>query len=555
MFSSIKVKDFALVEEVSIDLGRGLNIISGQTGAGKSILIGALSMVLGERVGREIVRKGKEFCEVAASFRQDILTGELSDFLKERDIDSSQLLLRRRFYARGRSSCYINDIHVTLKTLKSLGDMLVDIHSQNQHQALLNKKVQRELLDRYISAENLVGKVKKIWDKYKILEKEKKNKEDEHRQIKEEIDRLRYELKEIDAAELYPEIDEDTDRDYAVLNNAERLFSASSRAYNLFYERERSILEQISEISEEIEELKEIDGELSPVYEILQNMEYEIEAVSDGLRSYKENISYSSSKFEEVSEKKDLLNSLKRKYGGDIKSVIEYRDKIKNKLSDFDTCDEKLEDINNKLKKVKDELQKKSNELTGKRKKGSNKLSDKTGYNLGKLGMSDAEFKIELIPTEPGPTGSEEVVFKIKTNPGESLMELKKIASGGETSRVMLAVKSALAAADSIPILIFDEIDTGIGATIGSRVAVEIKKLSGYHQIIVVTHMPQIAAKADRHFKITKGKKGKRTVTDIKKISSGERVGEIARLLGGKDDEISRKKARELINNQEKKAV
>lgn len=549
MFSNIRVKDFALVEKASLDLGPGLNIISGQTGAGKSILIGALSMVLGERVGREIVRRGKDFCEVEASFTPEILTGEVADFLKERELGSEDLILRRKFYAAGRSVCYINDCRVTLTSLKSLGDMLVDIHSQNQHQALLNRKVQRQLLDRYSSAAGLAEKTSKLWEEYRRLMSVKESKEEEHSRITREADRLRYELKEIEAAGLYEGIEEDIDRDYNILNNAESLFSEAAAAYNELYETESSILERVSLHDRKMEELKDIDSGLESVSEVLKNIVYEIETVSDDLRSYKDAVAYSPAKFNELSEKKDQLNSLKRKYGGEIETVLDYSRKIKKKLADFDSYNENLEDVNREIDKVKAELDKVSKELSKKRKAGGGKLSKKVGEKLGSLGMQDAEFKIELTPGQLGPSGREEVLFKIKTNPGESLMELKKVASGGETSRIMLALKSALADADSIPILIFDEIDTGIGATIGSRVAREIKKLSKYHQIIVVTHMAQIASKADSHFKISKGKKGDRTVTGIKKIDSGERLEEVARLLGGKDNETAKKQAGELIKS------
>ncbi|MGM0440943.1 MAG: DNA repair protein RecN [Elusimicrobiota bacterium] len=533
MLRDIKIKDFALLKKASLNLKDGLNVITGQTGAGKSILVGALSMVLGERVGREIVRDGAKFCEVEAEYGEK-LNSEIKSFLKDRELGTDVLILRRKFYARGRSRCYINDHHVTVRCLKELGNLLVDIHSQNEHQTLLKHKKQREILDRFSGARKLVGKLGKIWEKYINLQEEIKNRKAEVSRINSEIDRLRHEAEEIDFVKLKKGMEEELEKEYRILSNAEFIQQTAKELSAVLYENDEAIIEKLSHILSRAEEISSIDENFSGLSEMLEDTVYKVETVYEELRSYLATNDFNPHRLKEIADKRDKIIDLKRKYGPEIEDIIDYREMIDNKLKNFNNSEKDIKKMNEKLNSYLDELKNIADRVTEKRKEGAEKLSGDIEKKLKKLGMESAEFNVKLKSKEVGPTGKETVRFFIKPNPGEPDMKLSKVASGGEVSRIMLAIKSSLAHSDNIPILIFDEIDTGIGATVGKAVGEEIKTLSEYHQVITISHLPQIAEKADNHIKVIKKSSGDRTRTEIKLLDGESREKEIKRLYGGK---------------------
>ncbi|MFW6134964.1 MAG: DNA repair protein RecN [Elusimicrobiota bacterium] len=549
MIESFRIKNFALLEKAVVEFGKKFNVITGETGAGKSIMIGALSMVLGERVGREVVRSGKDMCEVEAVLDYKG-NREVVDFLHQKDLKDEELIIRRIFYAQGRSKCYVNDHHVTLSTLKELGNLIVDIHSQNQHQALLKRTKQRQLLDRFADNADLLNKISNEWIRFNQLNKRKEELVERRSKTEKEIDRIRHEISEINSAGLRKGLDQEIEKEYRILNNSEKISRGVSKIYSDIYEKEGSLIEQISNMTNIMEEIVNIDDNLREVKDSLDRANFEIEAVSEILRSYIEEMSFNQSRLEEVLELRNKIGELKRKYGNDIEDILGYRDELKESVDQFDDFEDNINEINNKVRQSEDRLEIMFDELTSRRKNMSEKFSSEVNNKLKKLGMADSEFRVELHSKEQGPTGKENIIFKIKTNPGQPEMELSKIASGGEVSRIMLAIKSSLAEADDIPVLVFDEIDSGIGATIAGNVGEELKELSLYHQLIVITHLPQIAGFADEHIKVEKKTEEKVTRTEIKKLDHNMRVSEIARMFGGKKDSISSQQAKEVLKKR-----
>ncbi len=546
MLESLKITNFALLESAFLEMSKGFNAVTGETGAGKSILVGSLTMVLGEWVGREIVRSGSEACEVEASFNCEI-NGGLKTFLEEKGLGADELILRRKFYSKGMSKCYVNDHHVTLATLKELGNYLVDIHSQNQHQTLLSKKNQREILDRFAGNKMILDEIGRLWKNLSDLEKEKTERLNSKNSTESEIERLKYEIFEIDSAGLYEGLDEEIEKDYRILNNYEKLNSGIDEIYSLLYENNESTYEGLCSSTEKLTELSEIDSRLKEMSVAIGKAVSEVEYACESLRSYKDEADFDISRLEEVMEVRNNILDLKRKYGDDIKIILDYRNGLEKKIADYDNFDGILDVMDIKIRDTGNELNKQAVELTKRRKKASEKLSVLVVNKLDKLGMKRADFKVRLVSCEIGPAGREKIEFHIKTNPGQPEMELAKIASGGEISRIMLAIKSALANYDNIPVLVFDEIDTGIGATIASSVGREIKNLAEFHQIIAITHLPQIAGYADMHFRVNKKISKEKTRTIIETLNNEERVKEISRMFGGEKNKTFDKHAREVL--------
>ncbi len=528
----------------------GLNVITGETGAGKSILIGALSMVLGERVGREIVREGESYCEVEAVFSESSGESRIGSFLKGLGIEPGELFIRRVFEIAGRSKCYINDRRVTLATIKDLGELLVDIHSQNQHQDILKPSRQTEILDDYISCGDILKETSGAWKEYESSVKEKEQLLERQEKTRLEAERLSFELNEIDAAELSPGIENEVEAEYRVLSNAEALCRGIGELYSLIYESEGSVTENLSSAVSLAGELAGIDASLKPLCESLNAALAESESTGELLRGRLDYDTETPGRLEEILELRDRISTLKRKYGGSVEEVLSYRDRIERQLREFEEFGDIIEKLEEETSAALKRYKKHSLKLFKKRSEGAEKLSGEVTGRLGRLGMEGAEFEAVVIKSDPGPSGGSRVQFLIKTNPGTSKMDLKRVASGGEVSRVMLAVKSALAGADDVPVLIFDEIDAGIGADTAEEVAEELRRLAGYHLVISVTHLPQIAGRADLHLSVRKSKSEGSTAAVIEKLDREGRVEELARMLGGKEKEMPLKHARRLIERK-----
>lgn len=550
MLESLTIRNFALMENAELRLEPGFNVITGETGAGKSILINALSMVLGERVGRDIMRSGEESCEVQAVF-EPTYEEKVKRFMSEHGLESGELIIRRIFDPSGRSKCYINDRAVTLLTVKRLGDMLVDIHSQNQHQALLDTSRQMELLDDYAGSESLLEETAGNWKECARLLREKENLIERQKKTREETERLRHEIGEIDSLDLYPGIEDEIEEEYRILSNAEALYGGAAELYSVLYESDGSVSETLSSAQMKSVELSDIDPSLKSVEEALGRAVLEIESASELLRGrLQEEETESPDRLDELQRRKNHIGILKRKYGNDISEIMDYRGRIGRQIEEFDTFEQTLDELETKTEEAEKRYRESSLKLLKERKSAGGELQKEVNDRLRRLGMPFAEFSISIDPVKTGSTGGSYVRFLIKTNPGSPVMDLKKVASGGEVSRIMLAIKAALAGSDDVPVLIFDEIDAGIGGDTAESVAEELLRLARYHLIISVTHLPQIAGRADAHFKVEKKTVGGSTFTQIRNLEPEDRVRELARMLGGEDKEMPLRHARKLIEKK-----
>jgi len=567
MLKSFEVKDYALIEHISVEFGSGLNIITGETGAGKSILIDAMSLLLGERASTEVVRKGaqKSFVEGIFDVRGN---NKVKTILKENDVDfSDELIIRREISLKGSNRCFINDSPVNLNLVKDVGNLLVDLHGQHEHQSLLRTETHIDFLDEFGDYQDLLSQFKKNYSE--LLQREDQLKEFQKREssIKEKKDFYDFQIKEIDNVTPQENEDEILIEDLKILESSEKLAELTSEIYQLIYESENSIQSSLSKVKSLIQKLNEIDKSFTDVESESESALAQIQDISEFVRSYNSRINLDKEDVESKRERLGIINLLKKKYGGSVKAVIEYRQKIGEEFELAENFSGKINELNKKIIELRKNAGTLAKDLSKKRAQAAKLVKKGIEETLKDLGIQTPQFKTEIrnIQSEKDSgvfvdekyfkatlKGFDEVEFYISTNPGEDLKPLAKVASGGEVSRIMLALKSTLAKNDKLPLLIFDEIDVGVSGRIAQKVGRALKNLSSFHQIISITHLPQIASLADHHFSIEKIAQNERVISSLKKLPQSERITEIARLLSGeKITEASLKSARELIRQKE----
>lgn len=546
MLSLLRIRDFALIEELSIEFGEGLNILTGETGAGKSIIINALGLVLGEKACPEDVRSDTARAVVEAVFE----TGR------------GELLIRREIAPSGRGKCFANEKMVLRSRLKEIGEGLVDIHGQHTHQSLLHLANHLDLLDGLGKLMPLRQEADQTFEEYLHLKRELGNLEEEFKERERKIDLLRFQIKEIEMAGLEIGEEERLLCERTLLRNAESLFHCSNEAYKVLDEDEPEVVSVrtgLGSILNSLRRLSQIDSKTKPFLDSVEEVLVTLEDTSFELRNYRDGIEFSEESLFAVEERLDTLARIKRKYGGGIKEAFARLDSLKHELSRMEHSQERIDELAAEIEEVAGRLIKKSLLLSGKRKKVAKRLEKGVEEELAHLGMKNTRFKVDIRKKEAGERvgeedlmvdskGCDEVEFLISPNPGERLKPLAKIASGGELSRIMLAMKGILAGVDEIPVLIFDEIDVGIGGATARVVGERLSSLSKSHQVICITHLPQIASLADIHFRVEKSTIEGRTTTLIKSLNQEERIFEIARMFGGeKVSETSLKQAREML--------
>ena len=567
MLKSFEVKDYALIEHISVEFGSGLNIITGETGAGKSILIDAMSLLLGERASTEVVRKGaqKSFVEGIFNVKGN---KKVKSLLEENDVDfNDELIIRREISLKGSNRCFINDTPVNLNLVKDVGNLLVDLHGQHEHQSLLRTETHIDYLDEFGDYQELLHQYKKIYSELLHKEDELKKLQEKESSIKEKKDFYSFQIKEIDNISPQEDEEDKLNEELKVLENSEKLAELTSEVYQIIYESDNSIQTSLSKVRSLLQKLSDIDKSFSDAFSESESALAQIQDISNFVRSYNSKINLDQDEVEEKRERLGAINLLKKKYGGSIKSIIDYRKKIGDEYELTENFSEKI----NELSKNIFELRKNSGNLAkslSKQREQSAKLVKKgIEETLKELGIQHPQFKTDIINAQgekdtgvfldgkyflATSRGIDEVEFFISTNPGEDLKPLARVASGGEVSRIMLSLKSTLAKNDKLPLLIFDEIDVGVSGRIAQKVGKALKNLSEYHQVISITHLPQIASYADHHFSIEKVTQNERVVSSIKKLPESERITEIARLLSGeKITQASLKSARELIGLKE----
>ena len=567
MLKSFEVKDYALIEHISVEFGNGLNIITGETGAGKSILIDAMSLLLGERASTEVVRKGAQKSYVEGIFN---VKGnkKVKSLLEENEIEfNDELIIRREISLKGSNRCFINDTPVNLNLVKDVGNLLVDLHGQHEHQSLLRNETHIDYLDEFGDYQELLLQYRKIYSDLLHKENELKELQSKESIIKEKKDFYSFQIKEIDSVSPQEDEEDRLTEELKILENSEKLAELSSEVYQLLYESDSSIQTSLSKVRTLLQKLNEIDKSFSDPLAESDSALTEISDISSFIRSYNAKINIDPEEVEEKRQRLGAINLLKKKYGGSVKSIIEYRKKIGEEFELAENFSGKI----NELSKIIFELRKNAGSLakslSKKREQASKFVKKGIEESLKDLGIQTPQFTTRIINNQSEKDsgifldgkyfkatskGIDEVEFFITTNPGEDLKPLAKVASGGEVSRIMLSLKSTLAKNDKLPLLIFDEIDVGVSGRIAQKVGKALKNLSEYHQVISITHLPQIASLAEHHFSIEKVTQNERVISSIKKLPNSERITEIARLLSGeKITEASIKSAREMIGQKE----
>lgn len=548
MLTELSVENFALVERVRLRFGAGLNLLTGETGAGKSILLDALGMVLGERTSSDSVRHGAEKARVEAVFTVSSSDPRLAPALESTGIETEDglLILSRELSASGKSSARINGRPVTVATLKAIGDALVDIHGQHEHQSLMQVERHVDLLDAWCGGEiqKLKDAVSAAWDAYAAARAEREALLREARERARNLDLYSYQRDEIDAAALVPGEEEEAQAEKLRLGSAERLHGASAAAYAAL---QGGALDGLSQAVREIERALKFDDGLGSLLEILNTALYAADDAMREVRAYRDSVEFNPERLSQIEDRLDILKTLKRKYGEDIPAILAYRDEIGQKLTTLENAEERLAELEALEKATFAEVERCAAALTKARKKATEPFAKGIQTELKDLAMAATRFAVSVEPKEHGPGGADAVEFLISPNPGEPLKPLAKIASGGELSRVMLALKSVMSKHVAPPTLVFDEIDTGIGGRTATTLAQKLHTLSQAAQTLCITHLPQIAARGDAHFFIEKRTEKGRTTVSVLPLDGEARVQELARMLGGNGSETVLAHAREML--------
>ena len=535
----LRIKNLALVEDLEWSIAPGFTAITGETGAGKSIIIGALQLLLGERTDKSLIRTGTEQCVVEAVFEGPQLA-QLKTTLEEAGVDAcdGELLLRRTFSITGTNRQFINGSPTTLAVLKNLGDGLVDLHGPHDHQSLLSAEQQLRLLDAFAHAEGTRTEFQQIFRQWHSLMAERNSLSAAEGAREQELDLLRHQVAEIEGAKLSEDEDEDeiTSR-YKVASNAKRLIELAGAVSTRLTEADESVVAQLAETQKLLRELEKIDGEIGPLADAHAACVTELSEIANTLTGYAERLDLDPAQLAALEERVSLLQTLKRKYGGTIAEVIAFGDRAAERMRKIEGRDVELERLAYEISVASAEVQRVGKSLRTLREKEAPKLADNIREQLRDLGFRQSEFEAKLSALdEPRATGLDAVELLFSPNPGEPVKPLRSIASSGEISRLMLAIKSALAAQDSIPLLVFDEIDANVGGEIAHAVAAKMKALAADHQVLCITHLPQVAAAADSHFVITKEVTQGRTQTRLGEVKGKTRREEIARMLGGQTE-------------------
>ncbi len=555
MLKTLSIKNYALIDELDIEFGSGLNIITGETGAGKSIIIDALNLILGERATQDEVRSGADKTIVEGVFT---ISGnkKVQRLLEAAEIESEEeIIVRREVSAKGQSRAFVNDTPVPVAQLKDLGDYLVDLHGQHEHQSLLRPETHIDLLDDFGGLENLIKNFKGAYDSLNSELGEMRELVSRREALKEKRELYAFQIKEIDAVNPQPDEIDRLESELKILENSEKLYEVTMKLYELLYDSESSIHDQLVMVRNQLEDLSDIDKNFEPLKADSETAKAIVDEITRSVQSYSSKIDFNPERLEEIRERLGVLSMFRKKYGGSLEAAIEYRERIGKEFQLAENFDEAIGRLEGNVEQQRQKLSEIAERLSSKRREVAERIMRSIVGVLAEIGIENAKFEIvirnkvydghgaDIKPLvklgrdfyETNEKGFDFVEFFISTNVGEEPRPLARVASGGEISRIMLALKTILAKSDRLPLLVFDEIDTGISGRIGSKVGKSLKSLSKFHQIIAITHLPQIAGMADVHFKVEKGVKGKRAVTSVSRLSEDERVLEVARLLSGED--------------------
>lgn len=537
--ASLRIRNLALVEELEWLLAPGFIAVTGETGSGKSIIVGALQLILGERADKTLIRTGAESCTVEAVFQlgdAKALNATLEEFGVE-PCESGELILKRVFSSAGTNRQFINGSPTTLAVLKQLGDGLVDLHGPHDHQSLLSDAKQLDLLDAFASAGALREKYEAAFRTLNQLVTEHTELSTSEAALEREVDLLRHQVQEIEAAQLQPGEEDELLARYNVAAQSRRLLELSTQIVGRLAEADDALLTRLGEIGKLLRDLERIDPATARFGESHLRAVTELEDLAQSLQNYAEEMDLDPERLAQIEERVTMIETLKRKYGGRVSEVIAFGEQATERLRKIESRGAELARLENEIAAARAALLEAGSKLGAKRRTAAPKLAASITAHLRDLGFKKSDFLAVLTALEkPGPHGLEAVAFLFAPNPGESPKPLKAIASSGEISRVMLAVKSSLAAQDTIPLLVFDEIDANVGGEIAHAVGAKMRSLAAAHQILCISHLPQVAALAGTQFVVTKEFTKDRTVSHLEQVEGKARVEEIARMLGGKGE-------------------
>lgn len=534
MLVHLHVKNLALIQEAQADFGPGLNILTGETGAGKSILMGSVNLALGQKMSRGMIREGAPYALVELVFQVDACTEEK---LRELDVfpEDGQVIIARRLM-ENRSISKVNGETSTAGNIKKIAALLLDIHGQHEHQSLLYPEKQMEILDEFGGREILEKKeaVKVLYRDYSRLKKELESYEIDEEQRRREIGFLEYEIQEISQAQLKPGEDQELETAYKKLVNGKKITEGLGYVYQITGYEGEGMGAQIGRAMQKLSQVREYDDELENIYSSMEDLDSLLNDLNRELSSYLSEFVFSEKEFQEIENRLDLINHLKSKYGHTIEEILSYEKEKEKELERLENFQERKTELEKNLEEQEKLLADASQELTRVRKDWAFKLEKKIIQSLQDLNFLNVEFHISFREKE-GYTaqGKDSAAFMISTNPGEPVLPLQQVVSGGELSRIMLAIKTLLADKDQTETLIFDEIDTGISGRTAQKVAEKMKVIGESHQVLCITHLPQIASQADYHYLIEKNVENMETTTRIRRLSYEDSVEELARMLGG----------------------
>lgn len=551
MLLELHINNFALIDRLDISFSSGLNILTGETGAGKSIIIDSVNFVLGERQTRDIIRTGQESAYVEGVF--DTKSSELCEMLKDNGIEEEDItILSREINLGGRSIARINGRTVTLGTLKQVGRLLIDIHGQHEHQSLLDEEKHIYILDSFCPASFKTLKAEYVEHYSRLTQVEaklQKLKTDDQYKLR-RMDLISFQINEISDANLVSGEDSELVKRKAILTNSEKIYQSLSNVYEQLYSggESKSAYDNIGGSIVLLEGISCFDEKLKEYKLTLEDIYYRMEDVLQEIRAYRDGVEYNQEELDQIEQRLDLINMLKRKYGNTIEDILEYKSKISLEMEQMERSEEIISELEKEKSGITEKLKSLASSMTLVRQETAEELKAQVEDELKYLGMEKAVFKAEiLIRRELNQNGQDDVAFLLTANPGEPLRPLSRVASGGEMSRIMLALKSVMADIDRIPTLIFDEIDTGISGRTAQAVGERMCSIARNHQLLCVTHLPQIAAMADTHFKIEKMVNNEVTTTNVTRLSDEEQIEELGRLLGGVQvTDLTRQHAREM---------
>lgn len=561
MITSLYIKDFALIDELEVGFEPGLSILTGQTGAGKSIIIGALHMILGERADTDVIRQGSRKA-IAEGILQIGEHREIRTILEENQVDYREELLLRREIRDSGSRAFINDTPVTISVLKAVGDYLVDLHGQHDHQLLLKDDYHRVVLDDSPAIRPLLAAYQKARETMSRLQASLKSLKQRESELQQKTDLYRFQLQELDAAQIDPDELEDLTAEMKRLDNAEELDSKAGAITEIGHGDEINLLHLLQKMKEFLQDLTRIEPDFETYREEIRTATISIQETVQFAERYRSQIEFNPGRLEELRRRQAEMNRLQKKYNRTLPELLEYQQEIRHELNLADNFDLEIEKLQKEIDKQQEELKQRAQELHNARIETGQQLSTEIENRLKHLGIEHPSFRVGVDwAVDPNGwieidgqsidcrmDGCDQVLFYISTNQGEEPKRLARIASGGEVSRVMLALKSIIARRQKMPVMIFDEIDTGISGRISEKVGQVMQELSRQCQIIAITHQPQIASYADRHYRVEKRELEGRTVSRIVPLSEQERVKEVASLMGGEViTESTLKSARELV--------